>query len=47
MFFNVSECNEWYLFQFDQNIKESDKQFFGQNEGTTLLNDKNEAQNQK
>ena len=41
--FNVSDCNEWYMFTFDENIKEEEKKYFGKNEGIPLLNPKSEG----
>lgn len=35
-FFNVTECDEWYMFQFDTNITADDKNFFGHNEGLPM-----------
>ena len=36
-FFNVSECDEWYMYQFDENTKPEDKEYFGYNEGLPWL----------
>lgn len=36
-FFNVSECDEWYMFQFDNSTADKDKQFFGSNNGHPML----------
>jgi hypothetical protein len=33
-FFNVSECNEWYMFQFRPDTPHEDRLFFGENEGS-------------
>ena len=35
--FNVSECNEWYLYTFEPDTPQEDKEFFGRNPGSPLL----------
>ena len=34
--FNVTECNEWYLYQFGANSTKEDRTFFGHNDGTPM-----------
>lgn len=31
--FNVTDCNEWYMFSFADNVSEEDRSYFGRNEG--------------
>ena len=35
-YFNVTDCNEWYLYQFEDDVPNSDREFFGKNEGFPL-----------
>ena len=36
-FFNVTECEEWYLFQFNENTTtQEDRDYFGMNEGLPM-----------
>lgn len=38
-FFNVTECNEWYLYQFNQSTTtEADRSYFGSNDGLPMRN---------
>ena len=33
MFFNVTNCNEWYMYSFDEGTTQQDRDYFGFNEG--------------
>jgi hypothetical protein len=33
MVFNVSDCNEWYLYRFNESATDEDREFFGSNTG--------------
>ena len=36
-FFNVTDCNEWYLYGFNKSTTtEKDKEYFGMNEGIPM-----------
>ena len=37
-FFNITDCNEWYMYQFTSNTTSRDKNFFGHNQGFPLVN---------
>ena len=40
-FFNVTECNEWYLYKFNStSTDESDRAYFGHNEGVPMTKPK-------
>lgn len=34
--FNITSCDIWYLYGFDENVTQDTKKFFGQNTGTPL-----------
>lgn len=34
--FNVTDCNEWYMYQFKDSVSAEDKKFFGFNEGVPI-----------
>jgi len=34
--FNVTDCNEWYMYKFEDSVPTSDRLFFGSNPGTPL-----------
>jgi hypothetical protein len=34
--FNVTDCNEWYMYHFTDNVTSEDKSFFGFNEGEPI-----------
>lgn len=36
--FNVSECDEWYMYSFEQDTPEEDKEYFGSNPGQPMRN---------
>jgi len=36
-FFNVSECEEWYMYKFEDSADERDRSFFGSNEGLPMM----------
>jgi len=35
--FNVSDCNEWYMYKFEDEATKEDREFFGSNEGKPML----------
>ncbi len=35
---DISSCNQWYMYQFDNNTSKEDRDFFGINEGYPLIN---------
>lgn len=39
-FFNVSECDEWYLYQYGPNSTAEDRNYFGENKGLPMRNSK-------
>ena len=34
--FNVTDCHEFYMFQFDSKVPQKDRDYFGHNQGTPL-----------
>lgn len=38
MFFNITDCNQWYMYQFEDNVPEADKLFWGENKGMPMEN---------
>lgn len=38
--FNVSDCNEWYMYKFASNVSLEDRTFFGENKGAPLRSPK-------
>lgn len=36
--FNVTDCNEWYMFDFDKGVSKEDREFLGENTGIPLMN---------
>jgi hypothetical protein len=36
----VTDCQEWYLYDFDANLPKEDQEYFGQNDGTPMWNPK-------
>ena len=43
-FINVSDCNTWYLYQFEDNhLTQEEKLFWGQNLGYPMFNSKSEG----
>jgi hypothetical protein len=34
--FNVTDCMEWYMYQFDSDVPQEDRDYFGQNSGVPL-----------
>lgn len=36
-FVNVQDCQEWYMYQFDANVSASDREYFGHNEGSSVI----------
>lgn len=34
--FNVSDCNEWYLYRYGGEATEEDREYFGRNEGVPM-----------
>lgn len=41
IFFNVTECDEWYMYQFNEDVPEADRNYFGHNEGRTMKRENN------
>lgn len=41
--FNVSECDEWYMYTFEEDTPQTDKDFFGFNPGEPLLRPRDEG----
>jgi hypothetical protein len=37
-FLSVKNCNQWYMYQFDENINKEDRHYFGHNDGTPWRN---------
>ena len=37
-YFNISECHQWYMYQFAENVDEQSKEFWGHNEGLPMEN---------
>ena len=35
-YIHVSDCQEWYMFQFDANVSASEREYFGHNEGSSM-----------
>ena len=35
-FFNVTNCNEWYMYSFNNETTQEDKAYFGFNEGRSM-----------
>ena len=35
-YIDVSSCNQWYMYQFNEGINDTDKEFFGYNEGMPM-----------
>ena len=35
--FNVSDCNEWYMYKFEDGVPEEERKYFGSNEGVPLI----------
>lgn len=35
--FNVTDCNEWYMYSFNDSVPDSDRQYFGTNEGSPIF----------
>jgi len=36
--FNVTECDEWYMYSYASNATNEDRQYFGSNEGNNIYN---------
>mmetsp|Transcript_30150 Transcript_30150/g.29445 ORF Transcript_30150/g.29445 Transcript_30150/m.29445 type:complete len:447 (+) Transcript_30150:387-1727(+) len=35
-FFNVTDCNQWYMYEFEKDLPQSDREFFGHNYGMPM-----------
>lgn len=35
--FNVTDCNEWYMYQFNEGVTPEDRTFFGHNTGVPMF----------
>lgn len=35
---DVSSCNQWYMYEFEDNVNQTDKEFFGYNTGYPIIN---------
>ena len=43
LIFNVTECDEWYMYSFDDDIEEEDKVYFGYNTGSPMSKSESEG----
>jgi ABC-type multidrug transport system ATPase subunit len=41
--FNLTSCDQWYLYDFDDDVSEMTKEFWGSNEGTPIFTPKSEG----
>ena len=36
-YFNISDCNQWYMYDFDKDAPADTREFWGENAGTPML----------